>query len=1090
MYDLQGYVIPADGHFLGANAATFTLAPAQIDFDTGGIDRFENSDNVTHLLVAGFTGAMYDVLDTDRDGTIDITPWTEIVDWVSLVEMLTPATEYDEFVYDFSPAPGAIVGPDGSYVPGHVQRIPDGSGPWQIGEFDLGVDDTPGVLNDVGACCWRDWEDPEPGKRKCTDGLLQEDCEALTNSEFKGPGTTCGDIACPAACCVDDVCNDVTGSTECAGLSGQYQGDEASCLDVPEPCTDCKTIAEARALPLGTGVRLCDVIMTSRTNLSGAGYASFQIQDVAEPTAATVFGEQGLINGILSGVADGDRISLQGTTGQYSGLFQIQDGIKPLVRYGAKDAGPVPDAVTVTAATFDHLDDDPTAESYESEIVEVLCGAFLEQGLFAAYQAGPPYMSGSYTLVDDTGKAATVHLQNGGLDWQGYPIPEGVVSVRGILNQYAPWPDYVGGYQFMPRGIWTVGIEDLDESPDCGPVGACCLFTYDEFDDSCRDGLTADACAALGGMYQGDETDCTTPCPVNDSPVINEIRIDQPGDDDDEYFELKGTVGTPLGGLTYISIGGAGDTDSGLIEAVVPLRRVLPADGVLFVAEDEDTFGAVADQVSNVDFQNSENQTHMLVQGFTSYAGEDLDTNDDGVLDSTPWTRIIDDVAVIVDPAPPTDSYYFYSSTTVGPDGTLLPGHVYLCPNETPPPDDVWVIGEYDLYVDDSPGVENIFCSEEPQPCLCKGDLYPVGTGDGKRNGLDIAEFVAALLDPTYDWCADMNGDWSDDDADIAVFVQALLDGEDCPVQISVVSWNVFNWSGGPDRVADYQTVLDQLDPDILMVQEITNGSTGASSFLTDVLNPLYGAGVYAMADFTSGGGDTDNALYYRTGTVSYTPGDHTDIAADPREIDRWKVRPLAAPEYDLYVYSMHLKSGTAGEDEDKRAAAAASVRADTDALPAGAHFVLGGDYNIYESGDDGYVVFTCVDGVAPCTSTDPDGQAWDPIDEPGYWHDSATFAEIHTQSTHADNAGAPTGAATGGMDDRYDIILVSGNLLDSVGLDYVINTYKAYGQDGLHLNNDINDAPVIPEGQAIADALHAASDHMPVYMELEFPPE
>ena len=33
--------------------------------------------------------------------------------------------------------------------------------------------------------------------------------------------------------------------------------------------------------------------------------------------------------------------------------------------------------------------------------------------------------------------------------------------------------------------------------------------------------------------------------------VINEIRIDQPGPDDDEYFELSGTAGTETVNPTY-----------------------------------------------------------------------------------------------------------------------------------------------------------------------------------------------------------------------------------------------------------------------------------------------------------------------------------------------------------------------------------------------------------------------------------------------------------------------------------------------------------------------------------------------------------
>ena len=38
--------------------------------------------------------------------------------------------------------------------------------------------------------------------------------------------------------------------------------------------------------------------------------------------------------------------------------------------------------------------------------------------------------------------------------------------------------------------------------------------------------------------------------------------------------------------------------------------------------------------------------TLMVVEGFTGSVGDDLDTNDDGTLDVTPWTTLHDDVAV------------------------------------------------------------------------------------------------------------------------------------------------------------------------------------------------------------------------------------------------------------------------------------------------------------------------------------------------------------------------------------------------------------------------------------------------------------
>ena len=118
-----------------AAESTFSLGTA----DLTATLNFENSDNVTHLLVSGFTGANGDDLDTDDDGILDVTPWSAVVDSVALVE--TPGS--GDQIYSTT-----TVGPDGTFVPGQVFRLPDGTGDFQIGAFDpTNGDDTPGASN-------------------------------------------------------------------------------------------------------------------------------------------------------------------------------------------------------------------------------------------------------------------------------------------------------------------------------------------------------------------------------------------------------------------------------------------------------------------------------------------------------------------------------------------------------------------------------------------------------------------------------------------------------------------------------------------------------------------------------------------------------------------------------------------------------------------------------------------------------------------------------------------------------------------------------------------------------------------------------
>ena len=69
------------------------------------------------------------------------------------------------------------------------------------------------------------------------------------------------------------------------------------------------------------------------------------------------------------------------------------------------------------------------------------------------------------------------------------------------------------------------------------------------------------------------------------SVSINEIRIDQPSTDNDEYFELVGAPGAALDGLTYLVIGD-GTGGSGVIENVTDLSgQAIPASGYFVAAE-------------------------------------------------------------------------------------------------------------------------------------------------------------------------------------------------------------------------------------------------------------------------------------------------------------------------------------------------------------------------------------------------------------------------------------------------------------------------------------------------------------------------
>lgn len=184
-----------------------------------------------------------------------------------------------------------------------------------------------------------------------------------------------------------------------------------------------------------------------------------------------------------------------------------------------------------------------------------------------------------------------------------------------------------------------------------------------------------------------------------DAIAISEIRIDQSGSDTDEMAELVGPANGSTDGLTYLVIGD-GPGGSGVVEAAIDLTgQGFDTDGFLVLGEATLTTGT-ADLVTVLNFENSDNVTHLVVRDFTGASDDDLDTDDDGTLDVTPWSEVVDLIALVEEENPPANTEFHYGPPSVGPDGSFVPGHVYVCDGE-------WVIGEFNTLANDTPGAAN-----------------------------------------------------------------------------------------------------------------------------------------------------------------------------------------------------------------------------------------------------------------------------------------------------------------------------------------------------------------------------------------------
>jgi hypothetical protein len=133
----------------------------------------------------------------------------------------------------------------------------------------------------------------------------------------------------------------------------------------------------------------------------------------------------------------------------------------------------------------------------------------------------------------------------------------------------------------------------------------------------------------------------------------------------------------------------------------------------------------------------------------------------------------------------------------------------------------------------------------------------------------------------------------------------------------------------------------------------------------------------------------------------------------------------------------------------------------------------------MYGAGESGYRLLTQ-------TYSNPQVCFIDPlysVGGVGEWNNNQQYTPFHTQSTrsHSDEC-----FASGGLDDRFDFILMSDEIAFSYRhLRYVQGSYKAVGNDGHHFNQSVNQGYNTAVPAEVAEALYDASDHLPVTMKM-----
>lgn len=325
--------------------------------------------------------------------------------------------------------------------------------------------------------------------------------------------------------------------------------------------------------------------------------------------------------------------------------------------------------------------------------------------------------------------------------------------------------------------------------------------------------------------------------------------------------------------------------------------------------------------------------------------------------------------------------------------------------------------------------------------------------------------------------------------------------------RIKTMMYNLLNYSNSTisqNKTPFLRTILDEVNPDLLMVCELMD-EAGSNYMFTNAIAPHNTD--FEKATFQSnqsGSFNLQQMVYYNSKKLTLEAS--RVITADTRDINHYtfKINTVdgATNPIRLEVFVTHLKASQGINNRQRRLTSVEDFVGATNDIASDSYVIFAGDFNFYTSNEEGYQ--RLIDNGNPIIMVDPidrpsdpfpnDSSVSDPFDfysssSSFFWRNSS-FADIHTQSTRSSNAGLiDQSGSTGGLDDRFDFIMMSENFNTSSDLFYVNNSYQSIGNNGNCYNSSINNTSCTGTySQTLRNALIEFSDHLPIVMEIETP--
>ena len=321
--------------------------------------------------------------------------------------------------------------------------------------------------------------------------------------------------------------------------------------------------------------------------------------------------------------------------------------------------------------------------------------------------------------------------------------------------------------------------------------------------------------------------------------------------------------------------------------------------------------------------------------------------------------------------------------------------------------------------------------------------------------------------------------------------------------RIKAMMYNVLNYSDSEvsrNKTPFLSTILDEVKPDLFMVCEMID-EIGSNYLFENSIIPFNEN--FQNAPFEenqSGSYSLQQMVYYNTEILILE--ETRVITADTRDINQYTFKINTengnTNPITIEVFVTHLKASTGSSNRQRRLNSIQSFVSYTNNIADDSYVLFAGDLNFYTSNEEGYQHL--IDDRNPIVIIDPIDRPTPNFPDDGidyyenynstYFWNNSSFRDIHSQSTRTSNIGfIDDSGSTGGLDDRFDFIMMSKNFNTSTSLYYVNDSYKVVGNNGNCYNSFISNPNCSGVySQTLRDALIEFSDHLPVVMEIETP--